>query len=273
MPDERAVKILFKTYWGPNGWKSGRRTPPADFAYAKQHRVMFDDVRVGHDGVMAWLGRALAAVRREDVAAGFLASLTSRRLDLRSALGSYAVAVNMPEHSFAARGACGECGQCGTVDREDLSGLNFERLKCGGVRHGQPLYQALDLELFAEAERPAPTDADRAALRSVLDAAAGLPVKARALKLVKATGGIVPGNDLERRVVVEVLAMCGVLGSTRTPGFFRGWVPDRDRADPPGLESELGYPCNWWRGEDGVDAEAVRWWFPDLGWESPAAGG
>jgi hypothetical protein len=35
-----------------------------------------------------------------EVGEAFLASLTSRRLDLRSALGSYAVARLLPEHSL-----------------------------------------------------------------------------------------------------------------------------------------------------------------------------
>ena len=63
-------------------------SPPDDFEYAKRAGVMFDPVRLSHDDVM---NRALAAFRGVDhraVADAFVSSLSSRRLDLRSALGS-----------------------------------------------------------------------------------------------------------------------------------------------------------------------------------------
>jgi hypothetical protein len=56
--------------------------------------------RLDHD---AWVRTAVAAastVTAEEAADAFLASLTTRRLDLRSALGSYALAGHLREHPF-----------------------------------------------------------------------------------------------------------------------------------------------------------------------------
>src|SRR4051794_33003022 len=89
--DRRAAKILFDTYWTPTGWRDGRSTPADDFEYAKRAGVMFDGERLSHDKIVE---RALLAVRnadRESVADAFVGSLSSRRMELRSALGSFPV--------------------------------------------------------------------------------------------------------------------------------------------------------------------------------------
>lgn len=271
MPDERAVRTLLNAYWGPKGWKNGNGVPRADVDHAKRCRVMFDAVRVTHDDVQAWLEQSVRGVSREEVGAGFIASLTTQRLDLRSALGSYAIAAGMPRHTMVADAfgiGCAECGFSPAVGREDLNVLNFERLKWGGVRHADPLYQALDLELFAEAERPAPTEADLVTVRTVLDVAAAMPPKARPGKLEAAIAGIFPGNKAERRTLIEILGICGVLQSSRMPGFRSRWVPASERAHHPG-SGDWKYPVEWWCGADGVDADAVRWWFPGLKWVPP----
>src|SRR5436189_202810 len=83
------------------------------------------------------------------------------RLDRRSALGSFAVARHFPDHRHTGGSAryCTVCGSLGDpADNcpEDLSVLNFERFKWGGVRHLHPIYAALDLELFAKGEKPVP---------------------------------------------------------------------------------------------------------------------
>nr|MCU0875595.1 hypothetical protein [Pirellulaceae bacterium] len=114
-PDPRALKILRNTYWSSTGWKAKPRTPPNDFAFAKSAGLMFDPVSVDHDKAVAWALRAVAAVSQEQVAGAFLASLSTRRLDLRSPLGSYAVLRHFPKHKPRVHGSgersCAVCGQ------------------------------------------------------------------------------------------------------------------------------------------------------------------
>ena len=61
---------------------------------------MFDPVTLDHAGIVKWCRKSVAAVTKEQVAAAFLASLSTRRLDLRSALGSYAAGRHLPDHRF-----------------------------------------------------------------------------------------------------------------------------------------------------------------------------
>src|SRR4028119_1477122 len=50
--DKKALNILFSTYWSSTGWKPERDqvTPAEDLLYAKRAGVMFDPVRLSHEG-------------------------------------------------------------------------------------------------------------------------------------------------------------------------------------------------------------------------------
>jgi hypothetical protein len=104
VPDKRAPKILFDTYWCSQGWKSAgvsgwtAQTPPDDYEYAVRSGVMFPSRSVTHDGTLSRILELRARLSPQRVGIAFLESLMTGRMGLRSALGSYAVALNMPFH-------------------------------------------------------------------------------------------------------------------------------------------------------------------------------
>ncbi len=116
MIDQRARQILFKTYWSSAGWRPHPSTSPADFEYARQAGAMFDPVVCSHDEIIRWLVEVMSKVDRRRVAHAFLASLSTRRVELRSALGSYALAHEAARTTFQLAGACPICG-CRTPGR------------------------------------------------------------------------------------------------------------------------------------------------------------
>lgn len=266
--DKKALRILFQAYWSSTGWRDEgeRDVSPDDFRYAKQAGVMFDPIDLTHDQIVASCLRIRERIRAEDVADAFLASLTTRRLDLRSALGSYAVIRHLPEHRHTGgRGACGICGEynqsrAGT----DLNVLNFERFKWGGVRHQHLVYAAFDLEQFLAAGRPAPTQEDRAVLRSILDAIEGVNADVTAAQLQGKLSSLFKSNKAEREIVIGILGYCGILQAAEHPGYWDGFVPNDGRELPPRRFVDMSYPACWWRGRDGVDREAVRRIFTSL---------
>lgn len=269
--DPKALKILQKSYWSSSGWRDPPVTSPADFAYARAAGLMFDPVTYDHNGAVRWLVQTCRQVQATDVARAFLASLSTRRLDLRSALGSYAVFRHLPVHAYAPHNPanaggrwCRRCGLDGKRETHDLNVLNFERFKWGGVRHQDVIYAALDLERFLATERPAPTDADVATLRGILDAARSLGPKARASNLEPALASLVKSNKAERAQLLTILAYAGILQSPHCPGFLTAYVDISDREAPDGHDSEWEYPINWWRGSDGVHDGALHYWFPEL---------
>lgn len=266
--DKKALQILFQTYWSPAGWRDEhqRETSPEDFRYAKQAGVMFDPVVLTHERVVGWVLAVRAKVQAREVADAFLASLTTRRLDLRSALGSYAVIRHFPDHEHGGGpGACRVCGEYEPRGAEtDLNVLNFERFKSGGVRHDRPVYAAFDLERFSSTERLEPTEEDAAVMRAILDTIDGVEAKTTAPQLQGKLSALFKSNKAERETVLRILGYCGILRAAGHPGYWDHFVPNAERELPPQRFVDMAYPACWWRGRDGVDREASRRVFPTL---------
>ncbi len=222
---------------------------------------MFDSKPISHDEAISRAIKAVSAVTPEQVSSAFLASLTTRRLDLRSALGSYTIGQHLRHHSWTGRVSCNECGEYDSPEPTDLNILNFKRLKWSGVRHDSPIYIALDLELFAQTEIPSVIKDDVKIFNLVLEKAKSLPQTARARDLEKAIGGLFKSNKAEREVLLQILGYAGVLEPKGHPGFFENHVPPNKRDLPPASRIDWTYPFAWWRGSDGLNQDALSHWF------------
>ena len=276
MHDKRAREILFGAFW-KDGWirDADRCVSPENFAYAKQMGYMFDPVELSHDQAVS---RLIEECERADLTAlsnSFLASLGSRRLDLRSALGSYAFALNFPRHDIATTpvtivpSGARRCNWCGFYEFQnpakfDLNQLNFERRRWGGVRHDSPVYAWLDLSLFRAEALQKPTIADKQMMHQILRTARSMEPDATASGLEKALAGIFRSSKAERRVLIEILAVSGVLQPRNKAGYFGEFTLDYERDYTGQHFNDWGYPAIWWRGSDGVSETALAAYFPDL---------
>jgi hypothetical protein len=258
--DPRARKILFDTFWTSAGWRSERTTDPADLSYARAAGYMFEPRGGTHDD---WVARARAVadkVTLAEAASAFVASLGSRQLAARSALGSLASVRHLAPHPFRPWSAsCGECSNHNSDRPENLDVLSFERHKWGGVRHGQPTYAWFDLDIFARSERPTETPGDVDILNRLLDVARQVDPDARPADLERAIAPLLPSSKDERRTLLGILAMCNVLAPPDHPGLLARWVPYTDRQPPPKpSKNDWMYPMFWWRGSFGVNEAAAR---------------
>ena len=181
--DKKAKNILFTHFW-KNGWIDAqqRMTAEDSFQYAKSKGLMFDPFSISHDECVNEILKMAEAIASEKAVKAFLSSLSSRRLDWRSGLASYFMAQQLIQHHYDESGnamhqsfSCGICrdlkyGMRGNkcYENEDLNVLNFERVKWGGVRHGDLLYAYFDLKQFLSAEIPEPTDEDLSIFRDIL---------------------------------------------------------------------------------------------------------
>ena len=259
--DKRARKILMDTFWSPSGWKREREASSEDFAYAKAHGSMFDPIEISHDEAVDAAINAVARTASEVVAHAFIASLGTRRLELRSALASYAVGRHMQAHSNAS----GRCAYCGEYQKTaDPNVLNFERLKWGGVRHHSPRYIALDLQALEAEDEITPTDGDYQTLRSIFEVAKSIGQTARLSDLDRALSGMLPSNSSERRALIGILGYAGILIDPSRPDFRCGFVPETKREQTPWHKDDWPYPVQWWTGACGVNEAAIDEWFPDL---------
>ena len=258
--DRKARKILFDTFWTSQGWRSEPTTDPADLAYARTAGYMFEPRGGTHD---EWVSRARTAadkVTLADVASAFVASLGSRQLAARSALGSLASVRHLMPHRFSRWSAsCGECSASDHDRLEDLNVLSFERHKWGGVRHGQPVYAWFDLDVFARSQRPSETPGDVDILNRLIDAARAAAADARPADLERAIAPLVPSTKDERRTLLGILSMCDILAAPEHPGLLAQWVPYSERQPPPKpSKNDWMYPMFWWRGAFGVNEAAAR---------------
>lgn len=264
--DKQAAKILMDTYWSATGWRRVPSVSPEDLAYAKSRHVMFDPARFSHADAVSAAVEAVANISQFEVARAFVSSLGSRRLDLRSGLGSYAVGRYFQWHAALTTAERSSCAYCGVYDVEDVDFniLNFERLKWGGVRHDQPTYIALDLQLLREAAVSAPTPDDFVILDAILDTARCMPPDSKLSDLDKSLARSLKSNGAERRCLIGILGYAGILIDPARPAFRTGYVPVANREHTPWYKDDWPYPVQWWNGSFGVEEAAVTDWFHNL---------
>jgi len=220
--DRKALRILTSTFWMSSGWRVPPQWPSAeDFAYARDSRLMFDPHQVGHDELAMQIRGLVRRIALEQVVEAFVSSLSTRRLDLRSALASYIVGRALPIHGFRQRqrsnlAICGVCGAASFVrEPADWNRFSFERHHWGGVWLHDPYYIAFDLEQFAAGDHPVAAAADWDILRSLLgivrEASADNP-QLRPGGLTEAIRAALPAsNASQRRHLIMTLANIGVL--------------------------------------------------------------
>lgn len=262
--NKRAQKILFDTYWSSAGWHRGGQETPSedDYAYAKSKRIMFDPQRFEHADAVERLLNATAKLSRRVVADAFLASLSTRRLDWRSALGSYAVFQHL--HRHAAAGALHSCSICGANIQpapQDLNLLNFQRLKWGGVQHSDVLYAMLDLELFLEQPPPPPTAEDKQILRNIVSSIHDAPAKVSSASLHKEFSTCLKSNKAERDMMIAILGYCGILATQEHPGFSDNFIPAASRSLPHRHFVDMAYPACWWGRDTGLNSLKLQEYF------------
>lgn len=268
-PSPRALRPLMATFWSATGWRRSPAWPePEVMAEAVRAGVMFSEpVQRDHDGWVRAAREAASQVSTRKVGEAFLASLSSRRLDLRSALGSYAVGRHLPEHSIAP-GHTGRCQECALwrrtgEDAENLNILNFERFKWGGVRHDCVSYIAFDLEQFTRAPKMHLREEDVALGRQMISVLRGLPAATTAAQAAPQLS-MIKGNKDERDTLMQILGLCGILRTPEHPGYATSFVPHDQRTGPSQRFWFGSYPIWWWTAADGVDDEALRLFLPQV---------
>ena len=268
--DKKAKKILFSTYW-KNGWidSKDRVLNADDFEYAKSKGLMFEPISISHDECIASIVDLVATISKAQIAKGFLSSLTSRRLDLRSSLSSYSMAKHIPAHQYTpvisgtsykegiATSHSYTCSICRDVQygvggaeayvNTDLNVLNFERIKWGGVRHGNILYMLFDLEQFNNTDIPEPTSDDIFCFKEILKTIENSAPEDYPSTLEKRLATVIKSSKTERQMLIEILASMGVLKPSHYDRPRRGkndWVF-----------------AEYWRGEDKYSREAIGEYF------------
>ncbi|ENV33336.1 hypothetical protein [Acinetobacter gerneri] len=265
--DKKAKNILFKHFW-KNGWISDdeRSTSSEDFQYAQAHGLMFEPVSISHDECIQSILKLTQEIPYEQVIKAFLSSLSRRRLDWRSGLASYFIAKQLYQHhySVALSGqsydqngnvmhqsfTCGICRDLkyGMIGHEkyqdaDLNVLNFERIKWGGVRHGELLYTWFDLKQFSSEDIAEPNAEDILIFKNILNVIAQSKPDDYPSTLEKNLNDVIKSSKDERQILLEIMACIDLL---KPQSYDR---PSRGKNDWVFVE--------YWRGEDKYNQQVV----------------
>ncbi len=265
--DKKAKNILFKHFW-KNGWISAseRLTTDDDFQYAKAKGLMFEPFTISHDECIHAIIKLLEEISDEHVIQAFLSSLSHRSLVLRSGLASYFIARQLHQHDYSAvlsgqsydengelSGQSFTCGICRDLkygmigdekyQNEDLNVLNFERIKWGGIRHGELLYTLFDLKQFLQEQIEGPNVEDILIFKNILNVIEYAAPNDPPGELVKKLKTVIKSTPSERKILIEILACIGVL---QPQSFDR---PNRGKSD------WVYAAC--WRGEDRYNQRVV----------------
>lgn len=243
--DKKAKDILFKTYWTSGGWKSEHSTSASDFEYAKSMGLMFNPLSITRPELISSLDKLINSISVKTVADAFLCSLTNKRLDWRSGLGSYANAkriltrTDTPDYYF-------DYGE-----NRDLNVLNFERIKWGGVRHPYALYNLLDLTLLHEESITSPTKEDVLIFQAILNTIYGSAPDDTPGKLRDNLKKFLKLSKYETQTLMEILGSAEII------------KPLKYNRKEPGKHDWTF--ITFWRGEDGYDRKQVNFYFGDYG--------
>lgn len=247
-----------------------------EIAHAKAKGFLFDYPKYeSHTAALGRLSSILAQIEAKDVANAFLFSLSTRKLEYRSALGSYYYAKAIPEHDFMnshneilARTAT-HCYLCGwnawTSEPSEFNKrfgvniYNFERYKYGGIRHAQLNYSLFDLEQFLGLPKVAPTDEDVRILADILSCVKLLDGsdKAGRLRDTIAKAKIFKTNKDEISVLLGELGICGILAGHDAPPYDICFANEYER-DPVEYKNDFAYPLNRWHARDGINSEKLK---------------
>ncbi len=258
------LKILLSTYWSSVGWKDGTISKE-DFECAKKEGFMFDYPSYEtHEQTLEKVKKILEKINPIDVANAFLYSLSTRKLEYRSILGSYYYAISIPDHKLENEKP-NHCYLCGwrawnkmpseyELKNDGLNVLNFKRYKFGGIRHTEVNYALFDMEQFLKLPKVIPTDEDKIILSKILDCVNKLESNDKVGKLrdLILKEKIFKCNKDEVSVLLDILGICGILASKEFPCYEDKFVNEYERS-PIEYKNDFEYPVNRWKASDGIN--------------------
>ena len=234
---------------------------PEELDAAKEQGYLFDPpAPISHDNTMSQLRALVEEIEPKDVANAFLYSLSTRKLEYRSALGSYWYAKAIPDHSHTEKNHCYLCGWspldlCTYWNTYDT--FNHSRYTLGGGSHTAANYALFDLCEFQKLAKVTPTDEDWRILYAILDTVTQLEPqqKAGTLRQLLTKKKILKGNKNELSILLDILGICGVLASPDAPCYCDHFTNVYARS-PVEHTNDFAYPLNRWYACDGVN---INW--------------
>ncbi|KIQ16520.1 hypothetical protein RT99_20885 [Flavobacterium sp. MEB061] len=206
----------------------------------------------------------------------FLASFSSNKRELRSALPVYAIMQTFPNHKFILRenqilARESPCGICSTAYGypKELSEKSLEILylcinEGGLIGHGlSNYYNYLHVFNSNEIKNAEVKDEDFRIFSEILDIILNTEENDTLKKTVLKNIGKIKGLKItveQRQVLLETLGYCSILETDKYKGLLEKYT-NLSVAPRKTHSSDWNYPVDFWLGKDGINKEAFKFWF------------
>lgn len=272
---DRGLQILLKTYGKVIRYGENYEISKEDFELAKKEGYVFDyPEALNHEETYQKLNGLLEQINPQDVADAFLASLATRELQYRSALGSYWYARSIPKHEVASdKEGCGFCNWSKWLENpsewlkiDGVNGCNALRYSFGGIDHQYLKFTIFDIEEFIKLPKASKKDVEegKKLLLEMLHCIDDLGESGKAGKyrdyLVKKK--IIKANRAEIEALLDNLGTSGILSGSpdsEAPSFYEKYTSaENDARDPKEYFSYFTFPLNHWQIRDNVNKKMFK---------------
>ena len=253
----KALKILLK--YNP---LNPSELSEEDFQYAKDAGYMFEPVMQTHDEAMELAFLELSRCNKKHTADLFLSSFSQYRLDWRIGLSAYAIMKVFPKHSPKSNGY--NCVICSSTLKEkvDFSFVNKVRFNLGGIITGEIYDLNFILQQHNNLPHIEPTTTDFEIFKTIIEVIVNAENNDGPSKIQKKIGKIegFKSKEEQRKALLETLGYCSILETEKHKGFLHQYT-NLGLAPRFKHKSDWRYPVDWWKGIDGINKEALEYWF------------
>lgn len=226
---------------------------------------MFDPLKQEHDMCIHNLFKEYEICDKKKITSAFLFSLGRNLLNYRAALSVYAIMQSFPYHNFE----CFEenenyCKYCGSTASENVDLTFFDqcRFAVGGIVSLNVYEYLFYLKQANLMEEVYPSKEDFEIFINILDVLKYSNVKDTPNVLTKKLRFVngFKSNEEQRKALIETLGYCSILETQAHKGFLSKFTI-LELAPQKRHSSDWRYPVDWWEGKDGINKDALMFWF------------
>ncbi|EIK3125427.1 hypothetical protein MLS41_10605 [Escherichia coli] len=277
--DNRALKILKKYNVLAEGDKiRGLPLSEREMKYVEEHCITTEErefltkenfgfgfASIIHDEALENSFIYFRSSNKKNVTDSFLMSLSSVRLDYRSGLSAFAIMQTMPMHEFEPNQAsfCKICSASQEKNYFDLTALNRQRFFSGGLAVYKTPYEiSFFLEQHSRLEYVQPGEKDFIIFNEILRVLIEAEQGEKLTSIVKKIRGIDKFKITadQCRCLLETLGFCGIMETKEHKGYLT-YFTNPGLAPSKSHSSNWAYPVDFWTGGDGINREALKFWF------------
>ncbi|WP_378175762.1 hypothetical protein [Aquimarina sp. SS2-1] len=225
---------------------------------------------INHDELIESIFVEFKNANKEKYVALFLSSLHSNKTEYRSGLSVLAILQSFPKHKFELRegqkssriSPCKICSNYQQIESDiELIEESFEDV--GGLTGFQLLDYSFYLNKTNGLETATPTKEDYRIFSEILEILINADSEETVKKTVQKQISKIKGfksNTEQRQALLETLGYYSILETDEHKGLLNQYI-NLATAPSKTHSSDWNYPVDFWLGKDGINKEALKFWF------------